>query len=393
MEKKIIDNIDCSGCHACYNICPQNCILMKEDGEGFLYPQIDSGQCANCGLCERVCPVLSEYKGRKIGKAYACINKNEEIRKISSSGGIFTLLAENVLDKGGIVFGVAFDDDFSVHHIEVEKKSDLNKLRGSKYLQSRIEKTYKKAEEYLNMGKTVLFTGTPCQISGIKSYLRKDYENLILQDVICHGAPSPKAWRNYLSYIQKEKKEKLLREPTPAFRRKEEGWRRYSIALYFNNAIEYLEVLTTNIYMKSFLTNHTLRMSCYNCHSKSLKRESDITLADFWGVDKVIPDMDDDKGTSLVFVNSPKGKKVFSEISENMNFREVDIKEAVKYNPSAFKSVKIPKNRKKFMKLLNQLEFDKVVKKCIKNRSWFRKLLSKCKKLLTKLSNKTALLR
>lgn len=190
----------CSGCGACFNICPENCIKMCEDSEGFLYPEADKSKCIDCGLCEKACPIFKEYKGNPEGRAYACINKDESVRMESSSGGIFRLIAEYVLAKGGVVFGAAFDEDLTVHHILAESPGEIYKLQGSKYVQSRIENTYKKAKEYLENGRMVLFTGTPCQISGIKAYLNKDYENLILQDIVCHGVPSGKVWKKYVNF-------------------------------------------------------------------------------------------------------------------------------------------------------------------------------------------------
>lgn len=187
--QKIVDIEKCSGCHACFNICPKDCITMQENTEGFLYPVIDEELCVDCGMCKKACPVLSEYEGNSVGKAYACINNKENTRMKSSSGGVFSLLAEYILNRGGVVFGAAFDEALTVHHIEITHIDDLGKLRGSKYLQSRIENTYRKVKERLDAGVSVLFTGVPCQISGLKSYLGREYSNLYIQDLICYGVP------------------------------------------------------------------------------------------------------------------------------------------------------------------------------------------------------------
>lgn len=360
---ELADKEVCSGCHACFNACPKHCITMTYDEDGFLQPNIDTSICIECGKCKAVCPVLKDYNGNPKGKAFACINNNDNIRIQSSSGGVFTLIAEYVLDNGGVVFGAAFDDELNVKHIEVSTKKELNLLRGSKYLQSEIGDSFIRVKEYLENGKLVLFTGTPCQISGLKAYLNKAYDNLIMQDLICHGVPSPKVWQIYLRYQSKKHKSQVDRESIPVFRKKDEGWQRFSVSLSFINGAEYCSTFDRDLFMNAFLSNICLRLSCYNCHSKSLNRESDITLADFWGVDNVIPELFDDIGTSLVLVNSKKGMKIFEYISQYMKCRETDIDVAVSYNLAAKKSSDMPKNRNKFMKYLNSNNFAKLTNK------------------------------
>lgn len=375
--QKIVNLKNCSGCHACFNICPENCISMFKDNEGFLYANIDNKKCINCGLCDRICPILNEYNGNDKGKAYACINKEENIRLNSSSGGIFSLIAKNILDKNGVVFGASFNEDFSVSHIEVTNKNELEKLRGSKYLQSTIGNTYKSVKKHLKQGRLVLFTGTPCQISGLKAYLQRDYDNLILQDIICHGVPSPDVWQKYLKFRQKKTMSTMQKI---FFRNKQYGWKKFSLLLDFADGTEYVCPVLDDVYMISFLSNLTLRPSCYDCHSKSLERESDITLADFWGIDSICSELNDDKGVSLVFVNSPKGEKIFEEIKEMITFEQVDIDEAVKYNPSAHMSVNKPKHREKFLKQINENNFDKIVNKYTKP-SFVKKCVIKLKRI------------
>ena len=189
----------CCGCNACVQRCPKQCISMHEDEEGFLYPRVDKTICIECGLCEKVCPVINQNEPRKPLKVYAAYNKDEKIRRESSSGGVFTAIAEQVIDEGGIVFGACFDENWEVKHDYTETKEGLKAFRGSKYVQSRIKDNYQKAEHYLKEGRKVLFSGTPCQIAGLKKYLCKEYENLLTVDFICHGVPSPKVWRMYLN--------------------------------------------------------------------------------------------------------------------------------------------------------------------------------------------------
>ena len=371
---------DCTGCHACSTICLQNCISMDIDNEGFWYPKVNYDKCVNCGSCIEVCPIINKKTVTNKPLAYACINKDETIRLESSSGGIFTLVAEQVIGNGGIVFGVGFDQDFKVVHSYVEDKDELGKFRGSKYVQSKIGDTYKQAKDFLEQGREVLFTGTPCQISGLKSYLGRDYENLFCMDNICHGVPSLKVWKKYVSYREDVACSKTRRI---AFRRKDEGWKRFSVSFIFQNNTEYRKTLRDDLFMKAFLKNVCLRPSCYNCQFKTLHRESDITLADFWGIQRILPDMDDDKGTSLIFVNSTKGQAMFEKINDKILFKEVDINQAVLYNSAAIKSVEKNPNRKRFFDELDNEVFDKLVNKYCRDKV-FDKLKRKMKSIIRK---------
>lgn len=366
---EIIKKQDCSGCHACYNVCPVNCITMIGDKEGFLYPKVDDTKCINCGLCEKVCPILNKEKIQNEPHAYACLNKDERIRMESSSGGIFTLLAEQVIDDGGVVFGAIFYKKFAVIHSYVESKEELSKLRGSKYVQSIIGNTYKQAKGFLTQGRKVLFTGTPCQIGGLKSYLGQFYGNLICIDIVCHGVPSPDVWHKYVEY--REEKAGFSTQRI-AFRRKDEGWKRYSVSFLFKNNTEYRQTHDKDLYMKSFLKNICLRPSCYECEFKSIHRKSDITLADFWGIQNVLLKMDDDKGTSLIFVNSDIGKSIIEQIRDKIICEEVDISEAVKYNLAVVKSATYNSKRIDFLNDLNTYSFDKLVKKYCADKSLLR---------------------
>lgn len=356
---EIKDKSKCSGCHSCMNICPKNCIEMKVDEDGFWYPAVNKEKCIECGLCEKRCPILNDMSIENTPQAYACYNKDEKIRKESSSGGIFTLLASYIIENGGIVYGAAFNQNFEVEHIEVTNKQDLSKLRGSKYVQSKLGNTYSKIKEHLNQNKLVYFSGTPCQIDGLLCFLNKKYDNLICQDIVCHGVPSPKIWKHYLKKFDLEKNAKI------SFRDKSTGWDTYSFSIK-QNSNSFKELSSQNEYMKVFLKDLCLRPSCYDCHSKSLHRNSDITLADFWGIKEVCPEMYDNKGTSLVFINSVKGKKIFNKILKDIKYQEVNINEASKHNPSSFKSVNIPEKREEYMNNVFDNEFNKYSKKYTK---------------------------
>lgn len=360
IDLEIKEKKDCMGCYACLNICPEDCISMHIDDEGFWYPIVNYDECINCGLCVKVCPVINKTLVDNEPKAYACYNKDEEIRLDSSSGGIFTLVAEEILDSGGVVFGVGFNEEFKVVHSYTEVKEELSKYRGSKYVESEIGNTYKQAKDFLKQNRNVLFTGTPCQISGLKSYLGKNYDNLFCLDNVCHGVPSPMVWDRYLDFRSKiaGSKPKNIN-----FRLKDEGWNSYSISFLFKNEKEYKEKSNKDLYMRAFLKDVCLRPSCYDCSFKGLNRESDITLADFWGIHNILPDIDSDKGVSLIFVNSNSGKEMLEKIKNKAVLKEVDINEAIVHNSCAIKSVEYNPKRDEFFKELNQLEFDKLVKK------------------------------
>ena len=377
----IQDKSKCSGCHACSSVCPKDCIKMVSDQEGFLYPLVDAENCVGCSLCEKVCPILvpSSLVDKVEPVTCAVKNKDNNIREKSSSGGVFTAIAEYIIEQGGIVFGAGFDENFNVCHIKVEKKEDLEKLRGSKYVQSKIGYTYQETKEALISGKTVLFTGTPCQIGGLKAFLKKDYEKLYTQDLICHGVPSPSVWRKYLEYLQEKYRSKVIRV---TFRNKVKSWKKYSISISFENGQELTEPFTENVYMKAFLRNLCLRPSCYDCKFKGVKRDSDITLADFWGVENILPQMDDDKGTSLVMIHSDKGKKLLEMISSKIQRQEVDVQLAIHENGSAVHSSPLPRKRDIFWKHLNKIRFDKLLKKC-DNTRLLVKIKSRIKRILS----------
>lgn len=360
IDLEIKEKKDCMGCYACLNICPEDCISMHIDDEGFWYPIVNYDECINCGLCVKVCPVINKTLVDNEPKAYACYNKDEEIRLDSSSGGIFTLVAEEIINRGGVVFGVGFDEDFNVAHSYVESYGELDRFRGSKYVQSKIGDTFKQAKDFLDQGREVLFTGTPCQIAGLKSYIGKDYNNLFCMDNICHGVPSPKVWRKYVDFRERKSGSKVQRI---SFRLKDEGWKRFSVSFLFENNTEYRDNLRNDFYMRAFLKDVCLRPSCYACEFKTLNRESDITMADFWGIQRILPEMDDDKGTSLIFVNSPKGQAMIEKVKDKMIYKLVDIHQAVSFNSAAIKSVKLNPNRENFFEELDELDFDKLVKK------------------------------
>jgi len=333
---------------------------MNIDIEGFWYPVIDNERCNQCGMCRQVCPVLHQQIVDNNPKAYACINKNESVRRKSSSGGVFALISEAVINQGGIVFGAKFDEDFFVSHYCAETPEENEEFRGSKYIQSKIGDSYNQARFFLDQGRKVLFSGTPCQIGGLQSYLGKNYEKLFCVDFICHGVPSPKVWQYYLKYRIDNASSPISKV---VFRNKDKGWKSYSILFKFLNGTEYRQTRYQDLYIRAYLKNICLRPSCYNCVFKTLHRQSDITLADFWGIQNVLPEMDDDKGTSLVIVNSSRGEVMLNKIANKIIFKEIDLKQAVAYNSTALKSVSVHPKRKGFFEELDVMPFDELVNK------------------------------
>ena len=363
----IKDKALCCGCGACSQICPKHCIVMSQDEEGFLYPSVNKETCVDCGLCEKVCPVINQRTPHdKVQQAYAAINMTESIRMSSSSGGVFRAIADLVIQDNGVVFGARFDDDWSIIHDCTETLDGLAAFQGSKYVQSKIGDCYQRAKTYLDQGRKVLFSGTPCQIAGLNLFLRKPYSNLVTVDLICHGAPSPLVWGEYLKEEiarQCNRKNSVLPRPIHekdvlvegiAFRDKSEGWKKYSFALALsttNGSGEKIQFcsrmpLNKNIYLRGFLSNLYLRPSCYNWPAKSSKSGADITMADFWNVHRVVEDFDDNKGTSLIIVNSPMGKSLVDSI--NIRTKEVDFDLAIQYNSAYSNSILMPKDRALF---------------------------------------------
>ncbi|MGN1343319.1 MAG: Coenzyme F420 hydrogenase/dehydrogenase, beta subunit C-terminal domain, partial [Traorella sp.] len=275
-------------------------------------------------------------------KTYACINKNEEIRKESSSGGVFYELAKYIIEKKGVVFGARFNDEWEVVHDYCEKIQDINKFMGSKYSQSKIGNSFQLIKEFLNEGRLVLFIGTPCQVEGLNSFLGKEYENLVLVDFICHGVPSPLIWNSYLECMNKEKITKIN------FRNKEFGWTNFSLRIDYTNQDKYVSLFKNDIYMKGFLKDIYLRPSCYSCSFRGMNKISDFTLGDFWGVKKIKPDMFDDKGISILILNSKKSEMIFESIKQFFIFEDVNTNDVIKHNKPLISSPKIPKQRKKF---------------------------------------------
>ena len=380
----ITNKQDCCGCHACASVCARHSITMQEDNEGFLYPVVDTSTCTNCGLCEKVCPVIHQSAPVAPQATYIAINRDEEIRLQSSSGGIFTLLAEQVIAEGGVVFGARFDEDWSVIHAWTDTVDGLAAFRGSKYVQSRIGDTYSEARAFLQQGRKVLFSGTPCQIAGLKKFLRKEYNNLLTVDFICHGVPSPGVWQRYLSELREELRAErgVGKNTVPSsmdelpvitgisFRDKTNGWKKFGFRLRYAaskaalNSVsssankvekELLHPFPQNPFMRGFLADVYLRPSCYACSAKSGKSGSDITIADAWGIDCFAVEHDDDKGACYVLENTSKGVSYMNLFSFEQHDVGIDV--IKRYNPSYASSVKPHAKRTKFFRFFAKSKF------------------------------------
>lgn len=298
-------------------------------------------------------------------KVYACYNTDKDIRLSSSSGAVFSSLSEYVFEQQGVVYGVAMSEDcYSAEFISVTNKEDLTKLRGSKYLQARVGNTYKLVKIDLMSGKLVLFTGTGCQVNGLKGFLGKDYDNLICVDVICHGVPSPALWREYVKYQEQKNRGKLK---GINFRCKDDSWADFGMkevmeAIPKGKLKKFYISKNIDSYMRMFLQDYCLRPSCYECTAKKVKI-SDLTIADFWGINNVAPDMDDGIGTSLLLIRTDKGNELFESVDSHMRIKEVSYEEGVKGNPAEFRSCARPTQRDTFFSDMRCMDFEELKKK------------------------------
>ena len=344
----------CTGCAACASACPKGCIAMMADEDGFLCPAVDAEKCVSCGLCEKSCPIINPLKTAKNEpKAYAAYSKDEAIRLSSSSGGVFTEIAEAVLQQGGSVYGAAYNGKFDVVHICVENESDLAKLRGAKYAQSDLCGVFVQIKQKLDRGQKVLFSGTPCQVGGLKAFLHKAYENLLTVDFVCLSVPSPMVWKEYVRLRAVTDNNGTL----PAsinLRSKRTGWSRYGYSNLFeySNGTNYGIINADSLYMKLFGGGYISRESCSQCQFKGYGRVSDLTMGDFWGIWDIAPEMDDNKGTSVVLVQSAKGASIFDQIANRLVVKSVTLEEASRQNQAMVKAMTHSVQRQETLRLI-----------------------------------------
>ncbi len=352
----------CCGCSACMNACPVQCIAMIEDKEGFRYPIIDYDKCINCGKCERICPVINvEPEVEFEQKAYLIRNLDEQILKESTSGGAFTAIAKVIIDAGGVVFGAAFDENFEVHHTFVEKFSDLKIFRNSKYVQSNTEDSYSRAKSFLDAGRQVLYSGTPCQIEGFWNFIeKKHYDNLILLDTVCRSVPSPLLWRKYREYRADETGKNILKA---AFRDKNKFGYQYSqMRFQYDNGKINDTGVDSDPYLRAFFSDLSVRPSCYECSFKKRYRISDITIWDCFDVYLYDKSFDDNKGVTRALVHNEKGDKIIQALT-NCKIKEIDSNGAIKNAKELVKSVKVNVQREAFFRDLQVMNFKDIINK------------------------------
>lgn len=359
--KKIVSFDKCTGCGACENICPINCISMNVQDDGFFYPVINTEKCIECGACKNTCPVIEVKKSQYINldntQCFGSYSLNNEIRIKSSSGGIFSELAIEILNSGGFVVGATLDEDMNVVHTIVDRLSELYKLRGSKYVQSRIGLLYSEVEKKLKNNKQVLFTGTPCQVSGLKKYLKIDYHNLYLVEFICHGVPSSTSWNLFLNELKTKYNSDIK---SVKFRDKKYGWKNYRLYIEFKNK-NYSAIRSTGSWLNPFEKNIFLRNSCYECKFKYDNSDADIILGDLWGASSIDTEFDSELGSSVVIVRTEKGQELFKKISEKIFSKQIDLNEVIKFNKALIKSETKHKDRNKFVNKQFEIGFSNTV--------------------------------
>ena len=367
---------NCTGCAACYSICNKHAIELKCDLEGFYKPDVNFEKCIICNLCEKVCPIINEnsvrlfYEPTKL--AYAVKSKQKKIQLKCTSGGFFTTLAQQWIAEGGIVYGAAYDEKYTVRHIRVDDKEDVYRLSESKYVQSQIGECFLHIEKDLQSGKKVLFSGTACQVAGIRACLGKEYENLLCIDVICHGVPSPKVWEWYINMLQQECEDKII---YVRHRGKSTGgwcWQKQFFEVTYGSGDIRQENIWENSYMKGFLKDMYVNQACHTCIFKNdkFKRVSDMTMADFWGCEKEEQEFFDADGVNLVLVNTDKGEKNWKKYKEIFCSQETDVERAMLYNAAAIRPYRKPFARRYFFRCFREVQtlkqYDSLVARCEK---------------------------
>lgn len=329
---------DCCGCGACENVCPKKAISMKEDECGFIYPEIDYSLCVGCELCKKVCAFQNVEEKNSPIEVYAAIYRNREQAKKSASGGIFAAIAKKIIEDNGVVFGAAFDESWNVRHIEVTTLEELIKLQGSKYTQSLIDDTYKRAKEILQTGRKVLYSGTPCQIAGLKQYLNKEFDNLLTIDIVCHGVPNNKMFKEYINILENKNSGKLR---CFNFRDKENGWGINGsayIELENGKSIKRRIWQSASSYMYYFSKGWIYRENCYSCKYANSHRPGDITLGDYWGIEKEHPELlgkggwNESEGISVVIANTEKGLSLLGLMNHYLELKPSSFEKASRRN-------------------------------------------------------------
>lgn len=370
-------NQQCTGCTACYAICANDAISMIVDKNGCRHPVIDENKCIGCHKCEKSCPILNPWSPLDVGKVkcFAAKAKDDSIRLNSSSGGIFYLLAKAVIDNSGYVFGCIWQmPEFRAVHVKAERLEDILAMRGSKYVQSDLGNAFSECRNELKAGHQVLFSGTPCQIAGLNHFLGKNYENLVTIEVICHGVPMAEVFEEYKRQLRNEHQNELS---SFSFRSKCFSWRRSCFVAHFQRATKQILLgdIRENPYGRAFINNLSLRESCFDCQCKAGKSHADITLGDFWGIESIFPDLDDDKGISAVILHTPNGMKLWKNIANIVISKECSIEDIVQGSNKVYsESVLKPDGWKNFISKYRKKQMDFLVKGCLEG-PWYRHII------------------
>ncbi len=359
----MMQNTACTGCGVCFDICPKKCIEMVPDNEGFLYPYVDKKNCIQCNICKQVCPAFNKRSSKNVSeeqKSFVAWNKNIHIRNSSTSGGIFSALADKTISEGGVVVGAAFDDSYHLKHIVAHNSLEWVPMIGSKYLQSDTRGIFRQVKELLNNGVNVLFTGTACQIAGLHSFLDRDYDGLLTCEVICHGVPSPGLYKDYLLHLEKKIRCKVS---DYQFRSKKYGWDKLAVSVKYANQ-------KTKTYRARYCPFHnwfgkhlSVRPSCFKCYYRGTNRDADITLGDFWGIENYLSDVDISSGVSVILTNTTKGIKQLKDMKVMLHFEHCPIDWVLGKNPCLTKNYPVPKDRENFFYDYRRLPMKELIKK------------------------------
>ncbi len=372
MKKLYVKKKECCGCGACVDVCRKDAVRMVIDREGFRYPKIDGGLCVDCGRCEDVCPIKKQSPKKEASRQYFAVQaKDENVRYASSSGGMFPILAEYVFRQQGVVYGAAYDKNMRVVHREICGREELDSVKRTKYVQSSMKGIYRKIETQLKKEQWVLFCGTPCQAEGLRLYLKQPYPKLILADLVCYGVPSPGIWGDYVKHLEGKRGGKMTDFSFRDKRMRDSG----HTCAYVIDGQEYSGSLYADEYCRMYFTNHILRPSCHDCKFCTVERNSDITIGDFWGIEKVKPEIDDGMGTSLVILHTEKAREIWEAVRDEVSWFACEERDVIQ--PRLTDPTEAAKSRGLFMASYRMLSFSQLLR--------FHKALASGRALLKKL--------
>lgn len=350
---------NCTGCQACVQACPKQCIVMVPDQNGFIYPKANASICIKCGLCKKICPNNTRVRSNDPIATFVAVQKDGDILKNSSSGGVFAALASFVLEKKGVVFGCILNEKLEAVHIGIIKHSDIEKMQGSKYFQSNVKSTYTEAKKYLQEGRQVFYTGTPCQIAGLKSYLGREYDNLITADLVCHGIASPFFFKGYVNWIEKKLQGKVV---DFRFRDKTKIWMGTTSKATIQRGTKTYEKIVSPMqqYYYFFLKGDIYRECCYECRYACSSRTGEFTMGDYWGIEKAHPEIKSEAGVSVLLVNNEKGMALINNIGGHLQLTQSTFEKASACNSNLICPTQYSNKRETILKILREEGFEAI---------------------------------